>query len=573
MPPSSNKSKVKSGCRTCKARRVKCDEGWPVCFRCLSTGRVCEGYGIWGGGDNHFGRRPTGPDSSKCLKVFYAPTIIKAGNKEENQQLEWFTYRTAFKLPGVFRFPFWDLLVFQAASSEPAVLHAVLALGSAHRRESLPIRAVAMEDAPAEQEQFTLRNYSKAITHLQPHFSAKSNASIRVALIACLMFVMTEFLRGHYKSGITHLQNGLKVLDEHRARSSAIDSYSLFLEPCCNSVDAWIIQAFIRLDIQAKFLGHGSQHLNIILEDYMLDTLAPELTFQSIDQARQLLDRLFGQIFYLKYECRRLLRPQDQVYPSSILTRQRCIKARLASWYQTFKASRGGLLTKEATPTTIAYIILGAYYVVAEIMADTCLWPPDELKYDSHTQGFISIMEQLKHLRDLAGSPKLYNTLHFPDMSGSVADLGALPGLYYVAIKCRVHWIRHDALEFFNTVTHKEGIWNAPLAACIAREVVKIEEGDFYKGVSKDDEVSSSATPKDDEVSSSATPKDDGTLKETLPASYRLHDVQVELPEDYAGTAILRCKRKLDDHNEEVITREFVYDIGTHCWVGEDGGT
>ncbi|OTA90003.1 hypothetical protein M434DRAFT_78635 [Hypoxylon sp. CO27-5] len=562
MPPSSNKTKVKSGCRTCKTRRVKCDESWPVCFKCLSTGRVCEGYGIWGGGDNHYGRRPTGPDSRKCLKVFYAPTLIKAGNKEECRQLEWFTYRTAFKLPGVFRFPFWDMLVFQAASSEPAVLHAVLALGSAHRRESLPIRAAVTKEAPDEQEQFTLRNYTKAITYLQPHFSAKNNASVRVALITCLMFVMTEFLRGHYKSGITHLQNGLKLLDEYQARSRAVDSYSLFLEPCCNSVDAWIIQAFIRLDIQAKFLGYGSQYLNIILEDYMLDTPAPELTFQCINQARQLLDRLFGQVFYLNHECRRLLRPQDQVYPSSILTRQRCIKARLASWYQTLKASKGSLLTKEATPTTIAYIILRAYHLIAEVMADTCLWPPDESRYDAHTQAFISIMEQLKNLRHLAGSTELSKILHFPDMSGSVADLGALPGLYYVAIKCRVRWIRHDALEFFNTVTHKEGIWNAPLTACIAREVVKIEEGDFYKDISMDDEASSSTTP-----------ESDSSLQQTLPESYRLHDVQVELPEDYAGTAILRCKRRLDGHKEEVITREFVYDAETQCWVGEDGRT
>ncbi|KAI1140149.1 hypothetical protein F5Y05DRAFT_377357 [Hypoxylon sp. FL0543] len=563
MAPGSNKAKVKSGCRTCKTRRVKCDEGWPVCFRCLSTGRVCEGYGIWGGGDSHCGRRPAGPagpDSSKCLKVFYAPTLIKSGNKEESRQLEWFTYRTAFKLPGVFRFPFWDMLVFQAASSEPAVLHAVLTLSSAHRWESLSAQASTTKDAPDEQEQFTLQHYSKAITHLHPHFSARNNASIRVALITCLIFVMAEFLRGHYKSGITHLQNGLKLLNEYRARSRAIDSYSLFLEPCCNSVDAWIIQAFIRLDVQAKFLGYGSQYLNIVLEDCMLETPAPELTFQSINQARQLLDRLFSQIFYLNHESRRLLQRQDQVHPGNFLTRQRCIKDRLVAWYQTFKASKGGLVTKEATPTTVAYTILRIYYLVAEIMADTCLWPPDELRYDAHTQTFATIMEQLKYLRYLAGSPTLSKVMHFPDMSGSVADLGALPGLYYVAIKCRAHWIRHDALEFFDTVVHKEGIWNGPLTACIAREVVKIEEGDFYNRLSTESEDSHRSTP-----------EEAGTVEKILPKSQRLQDIQVELPEDYAGTAVLRCKRRLDDCNWEAITREFVYDIQTNRWVGKDG--
>ena len=36
--------KVKSGCITCKARKVKCDEQKPHCQKCLSLGRTCEGY-------------------------------------------------------------------------------------------------------------------------------------------------------------------------------------------------------------------------------------------------------------------------------------------------------------------------------------------------------------------------------------------------------------------------------------------------------------------------------------------------------------------------------------------------
>ncbi|KAJ5150527.1 uncharacterized protein N7500_010716 [Penicillium coprophilum] len=36
--------KLKSGCMTCKIRRVKCDEEKPQCRRCVSTGRKCDGY-------------------------------------------------------------------------------------------------------------------------------------------------------------------------------------------------------------------------------------------------------------------------------------------------------------------------------------------------------------------------------------------------------------------------------------------------------------------------------------------------------------------------------------------------
>ncbi|KAF7907793.1 hypothetical protein EAE99_011918 [Botrytis elliptica] len=37
-------AKVKTGCNTCKARRVKCDETKPACIKCQRIGRVCDGY-------------------------------------------------------------------------------------------------------------------------------------------------------------------------------------------------------------------------------------------------------------------------------------------------------------------------------------------------------------------------------------------------------------------------------------------------------------------------------------------------------------------------------------------------
>ncbi|KAJ3492653.1 hypothetical protein NLG97_g5246 [Lecanicillium saksenae] len=36
--------KTKTGCKTCRIRRVKCDEGRPACKKCISTGRTCDGY-------------------------------------------------------------------------------------------------------------------------------------------------------------------------------------------------------------------------------------------------------------------------------------------------------------------------------------------------------------------------------------------------------------------------------------------------------------------------------------------------------------------------------------------------
>ncbi|CCG84720.2 protein of unknown function [Taphrina deformans PYCC 5710] len=36
--------RTKTGCLTCRKRRIKCDEGKPDCLRCLKSKRPCEGY-------------------------------------------------------------------------------------------------------------------------------------------------------------------------------------------------------------------------------------------------------------------------------------------------------------------------------------------------------------------------------------------------------------------------------------------------------------------------------------------------------------------------------------------------
>lgn len=39
------KKRTKTGCQTCRTRRIKCDEGKPECNNCLKSKRVCGGTG------------------------------------------------------------------------------------------------------------------------------------------------------------------------------------------------------------------------------------------------------------------------------------------------------------------------------------------------------------------------------------------------------------------------------------------------------------------------------------------------------------------------------------------------
>ncbi|KAK9459331.1 uncharacterized protein V1516DRAFT_679602 [Lipomyces oligophaga] len=43
-PPKEIKRRTKTGCLTCRKRRIKCDERHPMCFNCAKSKRVCLGY-------------------------------------------------------------------------------------------------------------------------------------------------------------------------------------------------------------------------------------------------------------------------------------------------------------------------------------------------------------------------------------------------------------------------------------------------------------------------------------------------------------------------------------------------
>jgi Fungal specific transcription factor domain/Fungal Zn(2)-Cys(6) binuclear cluster domain len=537
-----------------RIRKVKCDEGRPACHRCVSTGRVCDGYGVWGGGGNATqSQHPERPNDSD-LSIPSGIVSTSVVSIEELNCLEWFIRRTAIKLPGAFPSAFWSTLVVQASSNEPAVLHAALALASAHKID-IPygnLRA-RQETVINEFEQFTLIQYSKAINHLQPHFSDKSKSSIRVALITCLLFVCLEFIRGHYKTGKTHLRNGLKLLQDIQSNSTAIDTTGdLVLDPPQDYVDTWIIETFFRLYMQVELFGQGSRDLYRILPTF--DSNLPNVIFQSINQARLHLYRLIHQIFHLTEISHQQMAFQGIAYPYGLIDAQKCIQADLSAWLRCYKESESRLRPKMTLLDEFCHDILHAYYKMTMIMTDTCLSSASESIYDSYTSDFVSILNRSIDLWKKAPSTVLsYIPYRQDGMAHSLADMNWIPPVYYTAVKCRNHRVRLQAIKLLMSTSHKEGIWDSSLAACIAQEVMDIEESDFYK-----------YTVINNNFPLSSPPDEQDLLLPALPELNRVHDIQVILPDDTMENVILICSRRRANGGLETVMRE--YDVLSQYW-------
>ncbi|KAJ9149757.1 C6 zinc finger domain protein [Pleurostoma richardsiae] len=556
------RTNVKSGCRTCKIRKVKCDEGRPACRRCLSTGRVCDGYGVWGGGGNSYGQRqtPTAPAEARNGVTVRSPKHLPllVVSVEEKECFDWFTRLTTVKLPGSFTSGFWTTLLLQASLSEQAILHAILALSSVHRGGVLTNGNQRHgADTRRRRELFTLQHYGEAIKHLQPHFSASGTAAVRVALVACVVFVSVDLLRGHFRTAQTHLQSGLALLEElHKPGMSADDPVVLNLRH--ESTDDWITEALIRLHVQAVLWQPIRKCPSFVLQ-YDEPRLQVSM-FSSLKEAWDEMDRLLIEVFRLTEQAR-----EQKVHGGSLphipdmFEQQRQVQVGLVRWLDVYTRSRETLRNRKSIEEEKAYRLLCIYHSMVTIMADVCLYPDDEMVFDLHTSAFVHLITQLVDLWALSapGHVPRARSGRVVDMSRSIVDMGWIPPLYYVAIRCRVHRIRLLAIRLLGCTSHQEGFWDATIAARVARKVMEVEEGDFYKDTDPADDFQPSSYPSTQDLS-----------LPLIPDHQRLRDVEVVLLGNPLEKVLLSCVQRRDGVDCKIPIGE--YHLASDRWVDTD---
>lgn len=148
---------------------------------------------------------------------------------------------------------FWRRLVPQVGQSDPAVRHALIALGAAYQSAQLqqdhqtttPATSVDLglggsnssrSGSPAASQQqpymstpppedssnarcidqlelFVIQQYNMSIYHLQKHVQPSSPPeSVEITLICCLVFVCIETSRGNEGAALAHVANGLQII-------------------------------------------------------------------------------------------------------------------------------------------------------------------------------------------------------------------------------------------------------------------------------------------------------------------------------------------------------------------------
>lgn len=178
---------------------MKCDEGRPSCQKCLSTGRQCDGYDTHVNDTTGGTLRPTNLSKTNIeasIGLIKSPSSIRFGTEKEHQAFQFFRQYTANQLTGFYADDFWNNLVLRATHYEPALHHAVVALGSLHERflknDGLISKSSDKSDLQLYHDDFAVRQYNSAIQCLVGAFCRKEKQAIDVCLLSCILFACFE---------------------------------------------------------------------------------------------------------------------------------------------------------------------------------------------------------------------------------------------------------------------------------------------------------------------------------------------------------------------------------------------
>jgi hypothetical protein len=474
---------------------VKCDETKPHCKRCISGKRKCDGYEIVihvPRGDLHeftrleYKRRV----SDIQPKPIANPSILPNLDPPESRNFELFRTKIIPEFAGLRSNGFWRDLVLPACYSEPAVLHASLALSSAHK-----YRAEQYHDPCRTGAQNFLLNvmaeYNKAIRSLNKYIREHADTgSLRVILITCVCFIVLELYGGCVEKATMHLDEGRKLLLQlartRNSKSTAMNSenevQALYFAPKPESVDDRLVNIFAHIDLQSIYFGSERPLLRLTAhESYKALTKGPGINlhpsifldipahFFSLHEANQHLIILTNEC--LRFSGRTFDQTKQTIRNHNSNCRRRYLSSCLREWRQAYKQSC--FTTTQLEEAEMSWKSQSALMLIQHawltIVIATSYLEVEETELDCLIGYFTTIVNLTAFVYSPEGEGMSANRKHF------ALELSIALPLWWTVMKCRHPKIRRKALWLLSLVGC-EGFWDPIIMRQMGIETVLLEE-------------------------------------------------------------------------------------------------
>jgi Fungal Zn(2)-Cys(6) binuclear cluster domain/Fungal specific transcription factor domain len=466
-----------------RVRRVKCDEGKPGCLRCQKFGRECDGYAEERSTAKVTSFIPIQPRPT-ALSI-NTPALLVPGNEPERHYFQIFCDEMAPNLPGYFTTEFWSCTVLQLSHSEPAIRHAVVALGALTKTlldgelqsSSMGIcnSLNSSSGALTEHHEFALSQYNKAIVNLRRTL-AEDRPAIRTALIASLLFVCFENFHGDHEAAGQQVQCGLGLIDQWQAQMLPTGYERL---PNQHHMDLLlndeVFQMFARLVSQA--VSHVGSEKSMCPNPKMLlweniepDNFEVPIIFSSVTEARNCFDYLVQRCAsFHKVNAAYKYAPANGSWdgiPDWIgVERQVCI-LQLGAFEDALWAllnQRDNFPPEHGSTILYLYNKICSIYMYASIGTGECI-------YDEFEPDFENIVARAQHIIEESRQTTACHAAAFS------FEAGVVPPLHLTALKCRNGRVRRQAIALLLLCPRREGCWDGRLLGKADAWLMALEE-------------------------------------------------------------------------------------------------
>ncbi|OLN80978.1 Transcriptional regulatory protein moc3-like protein 12 [Colletotrichum chlorophyti] len=440
--PRSGTSRVKTGCTTCKIRRVKCDEARPFCTRCLSTGRKCDGYVAPPTINYSWAQLLRACPPQNVHSAIAQPNIDGAAAAAE-RAMNFYQRVAGPAFAGSLNKYFWNSVVLQVSNQEPVASHAVLALSSLYE-------SYCKGEEKKRGNSFAVWHYNHAIKLL------RTTTDRALILFVCVLFICIELLRNNHQDAIAHCRHGINILNEVHTESDFLRNH--------------VTPAIRYLSIVPYHYGADPNSFPILGKP--LPSSTSQISSASEGHARFVSLHLRMTRYLANCLESRLRCGHAGPDPDAKWTREFII-VDLETWHMSLQALKARENLGEKDRDVLR--LLEIRYIASKLNMETSV-SDSELVYDKHLDKFRAILM-------LASQAAANNAQTFPDKTSQwgsecALELGFSPLMYPVVTKCRILKLRLEALRLMKKLLRPQcNIWEKSVTYLVARRVVEIEHG------------------------------------------------------------------------------------------------
>ncbi|KAG5920349.1 hypothetical protein E4U42_006223 [Claviceps africana] len=450
-------TKTKFGCRTCKVRKVRCDETWPACQNCEKTGRQCDGVSPQAVRDTTNTITFTPPLTASHFQTTPARGDLDTIDAHSTLALR---HGLLHCIVGELGRPSWSGRIKQAATEKPVFEGALMAfvnLCQKYNEAKMDMVAWAPQEIHLDETTRTFLRTQGSMSHL-PLYEQEGfdelGASSNVAVLCNLVYICLELVTEKLASALSHLERCLEM-----ARQDDLQ------------VDGHLASLLVRLDRHAsKFLGATP------LPEPVVPLAVPDASFHELDT--ELTYVINNLLLFLETKADVHRHQHPGIVPLDLLLEAKGLEAELEHY-------RAQILPPDAT-TAPKYVVysssedayLRTRYLAGLILSTKFLYA-EETIYDTLVDEFSAIIDYSAYLlQEQEGLVAMRGSKEvslYPQPEVAYATAVIRP-LYITACKCRSSRMRRRAISLMDEAARFGEGHSARMHAAVGRRIMQLEE-------------------------------------------------------------------------------------------------